>query len=449
MNRNIDNRNNIVTQTNEAAGEGLSEVQAQHVPHSTTHSGNQGASPSNTAPPNYINNLNQSQDGTFLVLHQGIDSLYFSAKGTLNTGVEEKLEALKIAAKSTNEWESASAQYEIGDHIFEVKPKGRGRHAYQLVDNHFEISLASRTASNIPLAYIKVRSELLLSHYFDDILSDLTFILNSLGVVTSELSVSRVDLCVDFVSTVEDYNFPRKEWVTRTRDYSHYFQGDLFTGHSFGKDGMVARLYHKQHQAEQKGLSCFFEVWKANGWDGQTSVWRMEYQFRKSFLKELLIITPADLFANLNPLWQYATGKWLRLSIPSKDSNQSRWPNHPLWDSLSSVQWSGEFSPTLPTRVRTQRLPSEYYLYVNGIAFITSFMAIHQITDFIEGFERFVYECKKWHDDYSTKGNFVQYLGIKLREKNKRFNLIRNSNLDISRIEEDDAYAYQRERDGE
>jgi hypothetical protein len=382
-------------------------------------------------------------------LHQGIDSLYLSAKGTLSAGVEEKLETLKIAAKSTNEWESASAQYEVGGHIFEVKPKGRGRHAYQLMDNHFEIALASSTATSLPMAYVKIRSELLLSHHFDDILSDLSFVLNSLGAVQPDFSVSRVDLCVDFTSSVEDYNFSRKHWVTRTRDYSHFFQGDLFTGHSFGKNGMVARLYHKQHQAEQKGLSCFFEVWKAAGWDTETPVWRLEFQFRKSFLKELLIVTPDDLFANLNPLWQYGTGKWLRLTTPSEDTNQSRWANHSLWDDLGAVQWTGKLSPTLPTRVRTQRLPSDYYLYVHGIAFITSFMAIHKITDFIEGFECFVYECKKWHDKHSPKGNFKQYLDIKLREKNKQFNLIRNSNVNILMLEELSADAYQRERDGE
>jgi hypothetical protein len=51
------------------------------------------------------------------------------------------------------------------------------------------------------------------------------------------------------------------------------------------------------------------------------------------------IETVFDLMHNLKGLWMYAVGSetvkpWLRYTVPTTDSNQTRWPLHPLWTSI-------------------------------------------------------------------------------------------------------------------
>ena len=62
-------------------------------------------------------------------------------------------------AQSSTEQVTARAHIEIGDHIFTVLPRGRGRYAYVIEDNWFSIQLSN--AVSMPLAYVQIRSEYL------------------------------------------------------------------------------------------------------------------------------------------------------------------------------------------------------------------------------------------------------------------------------------------------
>ena len=62
---------------------------------------------------------------------------------------------------------------------------------------------------------------------------------------------------------------------------------------------------------------------------------------------------------HLNGLWSYATTEWLRLTIPSDDDKtRSRWPIHPLWLLLSSVDWETDGGP-LGKRFSPTRSPND------------------------------------------------------------------------------------------
>lgn len=63
------------------------------------------------------------------------------------------------------------------------------------------------------------------------------------------------------------------------------------------RKGVLARLYHKQQQAKQNGLGCFFDVCKINGWDVHFLVWILEIQYRKPLFKELQSITTEAAYA--------------------------------------------------------------------------------------------------------------------------------------------------------
>ena len=97
-----------------------------------------------------------------------------------------------------------------------------------------------------------------------------------------------------------------------------------------------ARLYNKRLEIEKKSRKFYiYELWLAAGWDTSKQVWRMEYEAKREVLKQLGICKLDNLLQLQTALWIYLTQDWLRLAVPSlSDSNQTRWPTHPLWDQI-------------------------------------------------------------------------------------------------------------------
>src|SRR5690349_12174331 len=72
-----------------------------------------GAPPSITAPANSIRPL-----------RHGIDSLYVSFPGAINGELAVCLQNLKLMAQASNERVVSEAAIKLGDHLFEVRPRG-------------------------------------------------------------------------------------------------------------------------------------------------------------------------------------------------------------------------------------------------------------------------------------------------------------------------------------
>ena len=196
-------------------------------------------------------------------------------------------------------------------------------------------------------------------------------------------------------------------------------------------------------------------LWSAAGWKDDQKVWRLEFEFKRNALKELGVTTLNDLLSNLPGLWAYATTSWLRLTIPNlADDTQTRWQNHPLWDSLSAVSWSNE--PVLPlARLRKERIPSDESLFINGLGGLTSFMARHAITDLGEGFGKFLANAERFHNIYQRKvgKNFKRYIQEKVSTKARKYNTIENRNDEKIRQDREhtqgEADAYRKAKDGD
>ena len=58
---------------------------------------------------------------------------------------------------------------------------------------------------------------------------------------------------------------------------------------------MSCRLYNKTLEIEKSGKEYFFPLWKEGGWDDESTVWRLEYQFKREVLNEIGIRTVQDL----------------------------------------------------------------------------------------------------------------------------------------------------------
>lgn len=385
-----------------------------------------GAPPSNTAPSNHIKGETEPQ-----TLQTGVDSLYLSYSGELNSEVELTLESLKRMAQSEDPQDRAGAVYPLCDHRFEVKDKGKGRYPFVLQDGLFHLQIARAAATSLPMLYVQISSEALTrtgAKYTETALNNIASVL---GRILRPATVSRADLCVDFVTNCDLSAFPRKAWINRAMKRSAYEDRGRFSGLTFGMGGALsARLYDKTLEILRSKKTYLYPIWEESGWDGESPVWRLEYQFGRQSLHEFGIRSVRDLLDRRADLWAYAM-KWLRLVIPSStDKSKDRWPNHPLWDVLTDAPWGVERGEPL-TRSRKTRPPTDKFLFINGIGPITSYMALEGIADFDEGLERYRHAVHVYHREESrrTGKTLATYAREKAAEKARAFNTyLKNEN---------------------
>jgi len=268
----------------------------------------QGTTPSNTVPYNCNTEY-------FKLLRFGVDSLYLSYQGDIFPEVQERLTKLKQLAQHSEADQQALAQYAIGDHIFEVKDKGSSIFPFVIEDGAFRISL-SRANKQTPMAYVKLSSRFLSSITPKNAETQLREILSELGVLTDYAHVSRLDVCADFVSSVNMESWDRKAWITRAKKIDAHSVSDKFTGWSIGLGGkMSCRLYDKLLETHASGRADLLPLWKATGWKQDESIWRVEFQFMREVLSQYGLVRLDSVLANLNGLWSYASTEWFTFDL--------------------------------------------------------------------------------------------------------------------------------------
>lgn len=307
----------------------------------------------------------------------------------------------------------------------------------------------------MPLAYVQVSSELLTAIGVEQAEDDLSYVINTLGLVNDEANISRVDLFVDFTTDTPIDNWGSDAWVTRAHKINTHHVQRQFSGWSIGlgKGPIGARLYDKTLEILKSQKDYLKPLWRDAGWEDGQKVWRLEFEFKRAVLSELGIRKIYQLLPSQDGLWRYASQTWLRLTLPNpNDDNQTRWPTHPLWQTLASLTWGNSEHPPL-TRARKERLPSDESLFINGLGGITSFMAKMGITDLGEGFGEFLAHAHKYHNqrDKTQINAFIHYIADKVAQKGRKYNTLRNQPNDSSEEREKaaKAKAYRKERDGE
>ena len=380
----------------------------------------QGAPPSNTAP--YNGNVLTS--GGFRLLRRAVDSIYLSYPGELHASVFAALQKLKALAQSDHPEEQVTAQYPIGNHVFEVKDKGARLFPFVLEDNAYRIQL-SRPGKRLPMAYVKVSAEYLAYRGPRAVHEELLALLPELGDLTGTNMVSRIDLAADFGACVVMDSWHRSAWVTRAEAINNYAKALIFTGWAIGAGGAIScRLYNKTEEIVVSGKAWAVNLWLPGGWRPGEDVWRLEFQFKRDFLNERGLSSIESVLDNLNGLWSYATTEWLRLTVPNDtDSKRSRWPTHDLWVALASVDWEGPEATPLE-KCSNARSPSELRLITLVLGALTSFMAMHGIDDRNEGIDQLV---GKLYEHFSTVAakdglSFDEFLAQRLALKARTFN---------------------------
>lgn len=333
-----------------------------------------GAPPTNRAPDNCNNTY-------FQALRWGVDSLYLSYPGQLSETIFEELRVLKTLAQGRDDL-AAKAQYRLGEHCFEVKDKGSGLFPFTLEDDAFQIRLASHKAKSLPMAYVKVSSRYLCHKSPLEVEAHLRALLEPLGELDAP-KVSRIDLFVDFASSADMESLGRQAWVTKASSLSQYVQDQVFTGWLIGAGGvMMARLYNKQIEIKQSNKTYLEPLWREAGWDSELPVWRLEFQFKREIIDQLGLSSLPSVMSSISGLWSYACTEWLKLTIPSEtDKTRSRWPIHPLWVLLASVDWETEGGALL-REYSPIRAPSKKWLGQRALGAMSSIGALEGVSDF-------------------------------------------------------------------
>ena len=390
--------------------------------------GGVGTSSSITVPQSYINDVDVK------VLRIGIDSLYLSFQGEIYPTQDSNLIILKNLAQSRDKRDQAQAQIEIHGHLFEVSDKGQrsdaqSGFAYVLEDNDYRIAVSAASSTTMPLAWVKISSQCLTHKGVRPAVDKLIKIISELGDAIPP-SVSRVDICADFQSKFDFDSIQRKAWVTRARDKDNYSEFDQLTGWVIGKGSSISmRLYDKIAEIVKSGKAYMVELWQANGWDGDTPVWRVELQLKREVLAQLGAIDFEKMMDSLGGLWGYGFQTWLRLTLPKTgDSNRARWPTHPIWEVLSSIKWRLDDVP-LKRKYAPVRVPSTDKLMQLYSSYLTTFMAVNGVTSYADGLNAFqkqfeAYQKRRCADKLNV--SFDEWLETEVRLKGRKFNTIKN-----------------------
>lgn len=412
-----DNRN---TQMSQREGQ----IHAQRVLACSVAGSSQGTQSSNTVPSNCIT----KDSGR--ILRCGIDSLYLSYWGEMSDESSIRLTKLKELAKSDLQDAVSLAQLTLNDRLFEVAAYGKHPYAYVLKNHSFRLQVSKQAAKRTPLAYCKISSEMLTNLSPDVVVADLSKIVSGIGYLTDAPKVSRADLCVDFTTDFPIDQIQNAEWVTKARSFAQYTDDRRFSGFAIAAGGVLsARLYNKTLELKKNPRPYLETLWLAQGWDGVSDVWRLEFQFQRQALRDFNVDTYQKLIESLAGLWNYATLDWLRHTVPNpNDKTQTRWPSSSLWKLIQEVQWNGINELQRKDSERSKG-PTDRSLFINGLSPLTSFMAREQIFDVDEAGLAFINAARGFHNKLSiedSRSDFESYVSSKVREKIRAFSIARN-----------------------
>jgi hypothetical protein len=338
----------------------------------------EGAPPSNTAP----NNSNQGGGDRTPIVGAGVDSLYLSIPGTLRPGTQSLLERLKEQAQSYDPELRALAQYPSHDWIFEVSGKGARLFSYILTDSRYRIELA-RPSATLPLAHVQVSSAALAAYGVAKCVADLLLVLGDLAEIQGDPVVSRADLFVDVTTSCDLTRLEDEQWVTRAHSKARYSVQGQRSGYVIGRGGDISlRLYDKTLEILGSGKDHCKRQWRQRGWDGDSTVWRVEAQVRRNALHQFAIRSLDQLNGRIGELWRYVVEQWCRLVVPNPgDQTPKRWPTHPFWLAIAEAPDFHTVVPVGRRLLRRSKAPADWFMARAFLSVVTSFMASYEIFD--------------------------------------------------------------------
>jgi len=303
-----------------------------------------------------------NEEKTPMAVNAGIDTLYLNVYHAdpetfrrIDQPLDDTLQALftdlQQQAKLTRQ--DVETPWSLDEQPLSMLSHGSGKQWLWILHNDFiNVQIGNGDYRGL-IAHMRVSSEYLWRvNALHRVLGLVNKLANTLFAHEMVLVPSAVDLCTD-VANWSMSTIAHQAVVARARKHRSKFEeeslyvsgeetwngrklGTLYVG--MRTSPVHGKLYDKLKEIKDGGnrKSWFLDIYKRNGWDGEAPVTRLEVSFKREALHDLDIETDHDLMHNLKGLWTYAVGSetvkpWMRYTIPTDDSNQTRWPLHPTW----------------------------------------------------------------------------------------------------------------------
>jgi len=247
---------------------------------------------------------------------------------------------------------------------------------------HFQIPMVghffvgkSRKAHKSPNVYASLSAEAIWNGGVENVGSILNEVIKQLDGQIDSSKVSRCDLCADFLirGGLTD-RFIREHRVSHSDKQSFHADGNRLETYYLGskRSPIQLRIYDKAKEIHEKSKKFWFkELW---GVDELEDIWRVEFQLRRTALKQFGIEGTETLKVKLPGLWRHLTTEWFSLRIRD-DSNTSRQSFHPWWFQVQEC--AGEFGQWMPvSRVQRATRPQDISQLASMVAgYLVSYAA--------------------------------------------------------------------------
>jgi hypothetical protein len=331
------------------------------------------------------------------IVGRGVDTLVLNVcyadghmrplKQELADEMQQELEQLQSVARQ--EETAVVTHWTFKGFTLYMQPKGsRGQWRWILKSPLLTVAISRGRLSRI-IAQVRLSSEYLWScEYLAEAIVEVGLFLYSVFGDYLWFQVSAVDMCADVVG----WDISQTNWQDcfisravgddgRPRDDALLIDGpDVVRRRwkrietlDFGKhtSPVSCCIYHKTAEIRQRSPSkvWFHDLWKRNGWDGVSEVWRVEFRLTREFLHAASIEAAEDLPDHIQALWEYCAGHpggaadglpygWLRYVTPTQDTNRARWPVHPAWAVIQDafLQEDNGLGPIVRVRKREKNI---------------------------------------------------------------------------------------------
>lgn len=284
----------------------------------------------------------------------GIDTLHLFGTARLRDDLAEQLASLRDLARATPRG-TPLPQVTHGRHLLTVRPFGARTAPYLLEGEHLVLRLNPRASHGLSTIAVELRSLFLWQRGPEAAVAEVEAIVAPLlapalpaapGAPASPLRVGRIDLTVDFQGW-RPQAADLSHFIGRPKDQASYLSNSAFTGFSFGKGDLVARLYDKTTEIQKSGKSWFLPIWQASPAFAEAEpVWRLEFQLRRPALRSFRrsdnrgrLDSWADLRSTARTLWRHLLTRWLSFRMPR--SAKSRQRLRPEWRALAAQGFTG------------------------------------------------------------------------------------------------------------
>ena len=237
------------------------------------------------------------------ILLAGVDALAvgFSVQEFRLTPEEwEQLKDAKANAQGTM-FDSGGTPMELRGQRFSMSGKGSRGYEYVLMNDDVTVQLAERAAGGAVYPEIRVtwRSSYLWRYGWRAAYIRVRDWVYGWAVVKGK-KVSRADATIDVNRALPEVNLRAGEVISyaqKKKEFyiQHHLTGLSETGYSFGQGDLMCRVYDKRIEIEHSQKAWFMDLWRKAGWNGESSVTRVEFQMRRDFLRSMQIETVKDL----------------------------------------------------------------------------------------------------------------------------------------------------------